>query len=241
MLTEATACLYTTGSCERTRTSLQARTTRGAPAGTSSHHRRGPQAIPGGDPKPPRARLPRRAPAPRGCPKRPPGQGRATARAARPPRGGGSARLPVREAPRGCGPAPKGTLGGPATCSPALPVPVLTPAIAPRGAARRAERRGWLPARRAPAAPPPAGGAAGRGREENGPPGRGPTACITNKAADNWRAGGARLSLRRMAVMARGQPGSGAGSRTEAAAGSGPRVPSPTQKPLGSRAGGAAL
>lgn len=224
MLTEATACLYTTGSCERTRTSLQARTTRGAPAGTQSH------PVPAFPAEPP---LPVAAPSalPGRAKQRPEPLGRRGEEGALGFQSGrrrGAADLPQRGHLAALPPAP------PPFPSPYSHRPLL-----------RAGRRG---VRSGGAGCPPAGPrqhrlrrGERRGGEGNGPPSGGPTGRITNKAAANWRAGGARLSLRRMAAMARGQPGSGAGSRTEAAAGSGPRVPSRTQKLLGSRAGGAAL
>lgn len=95
----------------------------------------------------------------------------------------------------GGGPAPEREQ--PAARTPACPLP---PSFPPpyshrpflravwRGEGRRAERRGWLAARRAPP-----GGEGGNGSGKGHPPrpGCGPAPRITNKEAADWLAGGA--------------------------------------------------
>lgn len=79
--------------------------------------------------------------------------------------------------PRGTPPAP--TCGPP----PLLSLPVLTPAI-PRCYERsRTEERGWPPARRAPAAPPPAG-REGAGWEGQDPPAAAPPSASRTRRTE---------------------------------------------------------
>lgn len=241
----AKACLYTRGSCNR----MKAASLRARRAPTNSPALRyGIRALPG-DPASP----PRRKPTP-AFPAEPRSPGGVLPNAhlrrlfpgavpsARP---GGAGQRPEPLGRRGeeaalrfqsgRGPAPEGTPGSPDTCrpppphhhplsGPGLPSPVLTPAIPPRGAARRAERRGWLTARRAPAAPPPAGGA--RERAGAPPAAAPPLASRIRRPPIGGRAGRAPPS---------GEWRSPAGERRPAVrggrpAGSAPRLPSPQRK-----------
>lgn len=112
----------------------------------------------------------------------------------------------------GRGPAPEGTPGSPDTCRP--PPPPSPPPKRPRpslprthtghssaGCGEESGAAGLADRPPGPGSAASGGGSEGKGR---GTPRRGPAARITNKAAADWRAGGARPSLRRMAVSGRG-------------------------------------
>lgn len=217
----AKACLYTRGSCNR----MKAASLRARRAPTNSPALRyGIRALPGDPASPPRRKPTPAFPAGEvggvgGCCLTPisaacsPGPSLAPARAGQ---GSGRSRSAAAGRRQRSASSQGGDLpqrGHPAALTPAAPPPSPPPKrprpSLPRthtghssaGCGEESGAAGLADRPPGPGSAASGGGSEGKGR---GTPRRGPAARITNKAAADWRAGGARPSLRRMAVSGRG-------------------------------------